>query len=85
MTKDIIIAISFVIFIMVLCFAWNIFVKKMYVDKIERISFSIGNILDDFSTFDLVGTGCDLNSDFDVAKAIKKVEIADKLRIKVYE
>lgn len=85
MTRDIVIAISFVIVVLILCVVWNYFVKKMYSVKMMSASFSFDNILSDFNRFDLVGIGYDLNSDYDVAKAIKKIKPDDGLRIKIYE
>jgi len=89
MAKNIIIVICFIIIWALTCKAFNYVMMKKYKKnkKIENsvIGLSYGYYMDNIGKLRLAGAGGDGNGDYDVPKAIKKIELPDDVRIRVNE
>lgn len=86
MVNDIIVVIGFVVILLVICNVWNLYAMKCYKkSKENRLSITYGFYVDSAEKLEIVGVGSDGNGDYDVAKAIKKIELPDDVRIKVNE
>ena len=83
MANEIVIVISFIFTIAAMCKVWNLYAMKQYGKaKADRLGLTYGFYVDNMQSFEIEGTGNDENGDFDIAKAIKKIEIPDDVRIK---
>lgn len=84
-----IIVIGFVIFLILYCVLWNKYImhklrqmKKLY--NMVR-DFQYGYYINSISQLPLSGNGNDGNSDYEVCKAIEKIDMPDDVRIKLNE
>lgn len=86
MADDIIVVIGFVVVLAIICKVWNMYTMKQYEkSKENRLSLTYGFYVDSVGKLEIVGVGSDGNGDYDVAKAIKKIDLPDDIRIKVNE
>lgn len=86
MANDIIVVIGFIVLLVVICKVWNLYTMKQYKkSKANRLSLTYGFYVDSSEKLGIVGVGGDENGDYDVAKAIEKIELTDDVRIKVNE
>lgn len=86
MANDVMVVIGFVIVLLVICKIWNLYTMKQYEkSKENRRSFTYGVYVDSAEKLGIVGVGNDENGDYDVAQAIKKVDLPKDVRIKVNE
>ncbi len=84
MIHDIIIVIGFIIAVIVICKVWNLYTMKQYnKSKENRSSITYGFYVNSMEKTQIVGIGSDGNGDYDVSKAIKKIELPDDVRIKL--
>lgn len=84
MIHDIIIVIGFIIAVIVVCKVWNLYTMKQYKkSKENRLSMTYGFYVNSVEKPQIVGVGSDGNGDYNVAKAIKKIELPDNVRIKL--
>lgn len=86
MNNEIVIAGIFIVGVIFLCKMWNMLMmkqrKKVNAIKENKVSIVYVN---DFGNLKLVGTGNDFNSDFEFIQAVKKVELPDEVRVKIYD
>lgn len=86
MVNDIAVVIGFIVILIAICKMWNLYTMKQYKKlKENRLSLTYGFYVDNMTRLGIVGAGSDENGDYDVAQAIKKVELPDDVRIKVNE
>lgn len=86
MTNDVIIVIGFVVVLIVICKVWNLYAMKQYgKSKENSLGLTYGFYINSAENLKIAGVGSDGNGDYDVAKAIKKIELPDDVRIKVNE
>lgn len=88
MNKDIIIVFGFVIFIVILCKLWNLIAMKQYEkNKVVKNNKNIkyGTYINSFEKLELMGINDDGNSDFAFIQAVKKIDLSDDIRIKIYD
>ena len=84
MANEIVIVISFIFTIAAMCKVWNLYAMKQYGKaKADRLGLTYGFYVDNMQSFEIEGTGNDENGDYDVAKAVKKIEMPDDVRSKV--
>lgn len=89
MTKDIIVAICFVVVVLVMCKLWSIVMMKQY-EKMKAVNISRGNLkyetaFTNLDKLELLGVENDENSDSQFIQAVKKIELSEDVRIKRYE
>lgn len=83
MANEIMIVIGFVITVVAMCKLWNLYAMKQYgKTKADRLGLTYGFYVDNMQSFEIEGTGNDENGDYDVGKAVKKIEMPDDVRIK---
>ena len=83
MMKDIIIVIGFIVFVFVVCKLWNMYAMEKYKDIQKRaLKLVYGCYINSIGRVKLAGTGSDENGDYDVSKAIKKIELPGDARIR---
>ena len=83
MMKDIIIVIGFIVFVFVVCKLWNMYAMEKYKDIQKRaLKLVYGCYINSIGRVKLAGTGSDGNGDYDVSKAIKKIELPGDTRIR---
>ena len=83
MANEIMIVIGFILTVVAMCKVWNIYAMKQYKEsKEERLGLTYGFYVDKMKFVEIEGTGNDENGDYDIAKAIKKIEMPDDVRIK---
>lgn len=84
MTNDVIVVIAFVIAVIGTCKLWNFYMMKLYKKSREcGLGMTFGFYINNMEKTKIVGVGSDGNEDYDVAKAIKKTELPDEVRIKL--
>ena len=82
--SDITVVVGYIIIIFIMCKAWNWLVMKQYTkQKEKKLSFAKIFCEKYLEKIEIVGTGNDGNSDFDVLDAIGKIELPNNVRIKV--
>ena len=82
--SDITVVVGNIIIIFIMCKAWNWHVMKQYTkQKEKKLSFAKIFCEKYLEKIEIVGTGNDGNSDFDVLDAIGKIELPNNVRIKV--
>ena len=83
MADEIMIVIGFILTVVAMCKVWNLYAMKQYSESKEKtLGLTYGFYVDNMQFVEIEGTGNDENGDFDVAKAIKKIEMPDDVRIK---
>ena len=83
MANEIVIVIGFIFTIAAMCKVWNLYAMKQYSEsKEKKIGLTYGFYVDNLKFVEIEGTGKDENGDYDIAKAIKKIEMPDDVRIK---
>ena len=83
MANEIVIVIGFIFTIAAMCKVWNLYAMKQYSEyKEKKIGLTYGFYVDNLKFVEIEGTGNDENGDYDIAKAIKKIEMPDDVRIK---
>ena len=88
MSKDVFVVIGFILIIMLICKLWNIIMMKQYEKESNTEINNIikyGTYIEGFAKLELAGTGNDGNSDFEFKQAVKKIDVPDDVRIKVYD
>lgn len=84
MANDIIIVIGFIIAVIAMCKVWNLYTMKQYKkSKENKLNITYGCHINNVERPQIVGVGSDGNGDYDVVKAIKKIELPDDVRIKL--
>lgn len=84
MTNDIMVVIFFIIVMIVICKLWNFYMMKEYKkSRKNSLGITYGLYINGIGKPKLVGVGNDGNGDYDVAKAIKRIELPDEVRIKL--
>lgn len=84
MSNDITIVICFIIAVIAVCKVWNLYTMKQYREtKKKRLSITYGFYSNSVEKPQIAGVGNDENGDYDVAMAIKKIELPDDVRIKL--
>lgn len=84
MTNDIVVVVGFVVLVMAMCKVWNMYAMKQY-NKLreKKLSMTYGFYVNNMEKPQLAGVGNDGNGDYDVAKAIQKIDLPDDIRIKL--
>ncbi len=83
MANEIVIVIGFIFTIAAMCKVWNLYAMKQYSEsKEKKLGLTYGFYVDNLKFVEIEGTGNDENGDYDIAKAIKKIEMPDDVRIK---
>ena len=83
MANEIVIVIGFIFTIAAMCKVWNLYAMKQYSEsKVKKIELTYGFYVDNLKFVEIEGTGNDEIGDYDIAKAIKKIEMPDDVRIK---
>lgn len=83
MANEIVIVIGFIFTIAAMCKVWNLYAMKQYSEsKEKKLGLTYGFYVDNLKFVEIEGTGNDENGDYDVTKAIKKIEMPDDVRIK---
>ena len=85
MTNDIRVIIGFVILLIAVCKIWNMYAMKQYEKSKEKSLGLTYGFYGNIEKPEIVGVGNDMNEDYNVVQAIKKVDLPDNVRIKVYE
>lgn len=86
MVNNIMIVIGFILVLIVICKIWNLYTMKQYLNsKKNKLSLTYGFYVNSTEKLKIVGVGSDENGDYDVAQAIKKIELPDNIRIRVNE
>ena len=82
--SDTTVVIGYIVIIFIMCKAWNWHVMKRYAkQKEKKLNFTKIFCEKYLEKIEIVGTGNDGNSDFDVLDAIGKIEFPNDARIKV--
>ena len=83
MANEIVIVIGFIFTVAAMCKVWNLYAMKQYSEsKGKKLGLTYGFYVDNLKFVEIEGTGNDENGDYDIAKAIKKIEMPDDVRIK---
>lgn len=86
MVNDIVVVIGFVVVLIAICRMWNLYTMKQYKkSKANSLNLTYGFYADNTKGLGIAGAGSDGNGDYDVAQAVKKIELPDDVRIKVNE
>mgnify|MGYP006967270966 CR=1 FL=1 len=75
--------IIFILIVVLMCKVWNWYSMKNY-KKIEgnRLGLEYGFYMDTLKKTEIVGVGSDGNGDYEVSKAIKKIDMPSDVRIR---
>lgn len=89
MGGDIIAVVVFIITLISVCKVFNLWVMKQYKKeqtlKENRSKLTYGCYINNIEKLELAGVGDDGNGDYDISKAIKKIEMPNSVRIRVNE
>lgn len=86
MINNVQIVVAYIVFIAIVCKVWNWYGMKQYKkNKESNFNHMYGAYINNINQIKPVGVGSDSNGDYDVAKAIEKIEIPANLRIKYNE
>ena len=85
MKSDVIAVIGFVVILMAICIIWNRCMIKQYNKYKSMKNIKIKYKLDNIERLELAGIESDGNNDYEFAKAVKKINVPDGIRVKIYE
>lgn len=89
MVINIIIFLGFIITVYLICKIWNVFMMRQYNKSKSKsmIKFIIDydNYIDGKNKLILAGTENDNNNDYEFIKAVKKINLSEDVRIKIYD